>query len=225
MKVYDVAADCAACGKRTKVRLTYTEGAVTEVWYQTCEHTLRRDPGQLEAKRHVNNGMGPYSGWTTIAEMEPHLAMMTQTSITGVGASLVLAERVRQMQVEGWTPGRDVAEYHKGELIAAAICYAQAPYPHQLTDNSRNSTRPEGWPWSDAWWKPGKQDANGNMPVDQRVRELAKAGALICAEIDRLQAQEAQKPKHIKAPLPAGVEDTPEVRERMQRIIENTGKE
>jgi hypothetical protein len=33
----------------------------------------------------------------------------------------------------------------------------------------------ELWPWDESWWKPG-----------DRIRELAKAGALIAAEIDRL---------------------------------------
>lgn len=34
------------------------------------------------------------------------------------------------------------------------------------------------WPFSQEWWKP---------TPDDRIRELAKAGALIAAEIDRLQ--------------------------------------
>ena len=33
------------------------------------------------------------------------------------------------------------------------------------------------WPWNVVWWKP---------TPDDRIRELAKAGALIAAEIDRL---------------------------------------
>ena len=35
------------------------------------------------------------------------------------------------------------------------------------------------WPWNLIWWKPTPND---------RIRELVKAGALIAAEIDRLQA-------------------------------------
>lgn len=34
------------------------------------------------------------------------------------------------------------------------------------------------WPWDKSWWKP---------TPDDRIRELIKAGALIAAEIDRLQ--------------------------------------
>jgi hypothetical protein len=33
------------------------------------------------------------------------------------------------------------------------------------------------WPWEASWWKPSQTD---------RIKELAKAGALIAAEIDRL---------------------------------------
>ena len=33
------------------------------------------------------------------------------------------------------------------------------------------------WPWEANWWKPTPED---------RIKELAKAGALIAAEIDRL---------------------------------------
>jgi hypothetical protein len=56
-----------------------------------------------------------------------------------------------------------------GELIDAAICYAKdGP---QL----RHDGAPEKWPWSLSWWKP-----------KGRIRNLERAGALIAAEIDRL---------------------------------------
>ena len=45
------------------------------------------------------------------------------------------------------------------------------------------------WPWSDKWWKPS----------DDPVRNLVKAGALLAAEIDRLQRgapPEGRKGKH-----------------------------
>jgi hypothetical protein len=40
------------------------------------------------------------------------------------------------------------------------------------------------WPWDREWWKP---------TPNNRIRELAKAGALIAAEIDRLQRLEERK--------------------------------
>jgi hypothetical protein len=45
-------------------------------------------------------------------------------------------------------------------------------------------TRLGFWPWSKHWWKPTPND---------RVRELVKAGALIAAEIDRLQAKSEEE--------------------------------
>jgi len=35
------------------------------------------------------------------------------------------------------------------------------------------------WPWGSEWWKPSKDP----------IRDLVKAGALIAAEIDRLQKE------------------------------------
>lgn len=78
----------------------------------------------------------------------------------------VVAERQRQISVEGWTPEHD-DEHSDGEMALAASCYACAGA--NLDDAARD------WPWDDSWFKPG----------DQR-RNLVKAGALILAEIERL---------------------------------------
>lgn len=81
------------------------------------------------------------------------------------GARDVLAERLRQVEVEGWTPARD-DEYVDGQLASAAVAYAQAYTPYLV---------PSSWPWAVEWFK----------PADDR-RNLVKAGALIVAEIERL---------------------------------------
>ena len=84
-------------------------------------------------------------------------------------ASDVLAERRRQVEVEGWTPERD--DEHGDETMAnAAGCYALHAYDHEYLDDA-----PAWWPWDRAWWKPGTPRRN-----------LIKAGALILAEIERL---------------------------------------
>lgn len=90
------------------------------------------------------------------------------------GVELIAAERQRQIEAEGWTPEHD-DEYLHGELIRAAVCYALEP-----GTPIREHTPPMWWPWtwSESWWKPTPGD---------RIRELTKAGALIAAEIDRLQ--------------------------------------
>lgn len=102
---------------------------------------------------------------------------------------LIAEERQRQIEVEGWTPEHD--QYHAGgELANAAACYALAAswrkiYRPIVTDKTPPllgaHTLMSGtmiWPWLPDWWKPTPND---------RIRELVKAGALIAAEIERLQ--------------------------------------
>jgi hypothetical protein len=91
----------------------------------------------------------------------------------------VLAERQRQIRAEGWTPEHDDA-YADEQLARAAVCYALPQGDYEIPEP------PEFWPWDAAWWKPG-----------DRRRELIKAGALILAEIERLDrsaiAQQSQR--------------------------------
>jgi len=89
-------------------------------------------------------------------------------------AALIAAERRRQVEEEGWTPEHD-DEHTDESLAAAASCYA---WP----DRSYPAEPPSRWQWEPQWWKPGPT----------RIRELVKAGALIAAEIDRLQRASVQ---------------------------------
>ncbi len=93
------------------------------------------------------------------------------------GIQLIAAERRRQVSKEHWTPEHDDA-HAADELAKAAACYAM---PDRNRVNPRVVTFARLWPWSLPWWKP---------TPDKRVRELAKAGALIAAEIDRIQRRE-----------------------------------
>lgn len=97
------------------------------------------------------------------------------------GIELIARERARQVEEEGWTAEHDDRHRH-GELAQAAAVYA--------LPGSRKRTSGYGavivevdlarllFPWQDGFYRP---------TPDDRVRELAKAGALIAAEIDRLQ--------------------------------------
>ena len=100
------------------------------------------------------------------------------------GVELIAAERKRQIENEGWYPARDAQVHVKGELGRAAENYVRfAVEPDVARDYQRkNGHTPAGWPWHYRWWKPSQ----GNAVAD-RVRDLTKAGALIAAEIDRLQ--------------------------------------
>lgn len=91
------------------------------------------------------------------------------------GIEIIAAERNRQIEKEGWTPEHD-ASHVRGELAKAAACYAYPPLAR--ADISPDIGKPPFiWPFSAAFWKP---------TPDNRIKELAKAGALIAAEIDRL---------------------------------------
>jgi hypothetical protein len=83
----------------------------------------------------------------------------------------VLAERQRQVNAEGWTPEHD-DEHDNGGMAQAAACYASHA---SVGPELRKRDLPRDWPWAPKWWKPG----------DQR-RMLVKAGALILAEIERI---------------------------------------
>jgi hypothetical protein len=86
----------------------------------------------------------------------------------------IYSERRRQVDSEGWTPDHDDA-HDNGELALAASAYAiragRAGRPAYLYDDNP----PSWWPWDKRWWKP--KDAR---------RDLIRAGALIVAEIERL---------------------------------------
>lgn len=86
--------------------------------------------------------------------------------MTGIEA--IREERSRQVSDEGWTLEHDDA-HDTGELIAAALCYIRH-------GNVRKpAATPSDWPWHRSWWKPRDRRSN-----------LVRAGALIAAEIDRL---------------------------------------
>lgn len=84
----------------------------------------------------------------------------------------VLAERRRQVDVEGWDYSHDDAHADRSMALAAA-CYAMYA---SLSERARRNKNPAPfWPWAARWWKP-----------KDRRRDLVRAGALILAEIERL---------------------------------------
>lgn len=82
--------------------------------------------------------------------------------------AIVIAERDRQREVEGYDPHHD-DDHGDGSILAAARCYL---------DHVRgvgSTSVPSDWPWEPAMWKP-----------KDRAKALAKAGALALAEAERL---------------------------------------
>ncbi len=98
----------------------------------------------------------------------------------------IAAERQRQIDEEGWKLGHD-DKHDRGQMACAAACYAfigsigeSIARARLIQSAGRNhygiaSVISMMWPWGLDWWK----------PTSPR-RDLVKAGALIVAEIERL---------------------------------------
>jgi hypothetical protein len=84
-------------------------------------------------------------------------------------------ERRRQIEAEGWTPEHDDT-HTSGQMALAAACYAMSAAPRNLHDLGIFGRL---WPWDRAWLKP-----------KSRREDLVRAGALIVAEIERLDRAE-----------------------------------
>lgn len=75
--------------------------------------------------------------------------------------NVVLTERLRQLEKEGWTPEHD-QEHVSGELAKAAACYAAGQPVVELW--------PAGWDFKET----------------DKYRMLIKSGALVIAELERI---------------------------------------
>jgi hypothetical protein len=95
-------------------------------------------------------------------------------------------ERQRQIDEEGHTP-RDDDELDDGELAEAASAYCLASVDWQEgSDQTPDQYQPDPWAFADSDWKP-----------ENPRRDLVRAGALIVAEIERLDRL-AAKPKQLE---------------------------
>lgn len=110
---------------------------------------------------------------------------------------MIAAERERQQSKEGWTHKHDDT-HENAEMAFAAVAYA-SPVPVKVHAwvtyvcgcrsvgecfcPSRKQQWVDPWPWDASWDKRKKHD---------RIRALVVAGALIAAEIERLQRKEAR---------------------------------
>lgn len=132
------------------------------------------------------------------------------------GTQLIAEERQRQIEVEKWDNKHD-ADYKEGEMMGAAGCYiANALSKHRESVNHTNQSPlakfqiydfgeldflvnsgdrgdrsirkagwRDGWPWSIEWDKRKKHDIQ---------RSLVIAGALIAAELDKINNVAAASP-------------------------------
>lgn len=114
------------------------------------------------------------------------------------GVELIARERQRQIDVERYTPKHD-DEHTDFSLAMAAACYA-APNLIYVQKNVGSDVHfCDPWPWERAQDKRRINGMlHGNTPFarsrDERLRQLAIAGALIAAEIDRIQRTASASP-------------------------------
>lgn len=87
----------------------------------------------------------------------------------------ITAERERQINVEGFSEDHD-DEHDNFQLSLAAMCYLAFIAFGPLWKDMGNFLQ-HFWPWDLKWWKP---------VYDNKRTNLVKAGALIVAEIDRI---------------------------------------
>lgn len=104
------------------------------------------------------------------------------------GTQLIAEERRRQISEEGWTSAHDDV-HRNGELAKAASCYASPEWysDPRITDPLH---WPGGWDWKSKVRGLERSAAHRSRITAARIRDLIKAGALIAAEIDRLQRAE-----------------------------------
>lgn len=98
---------------------------------------------------------------------------MSDTQPSGV--TLIALERQRQIDKEGYSAEHDADINQNNQLCDAAICYAIASHFNLDADTVQC--------WIADFWPPWDEF----KPSEDPIRNLVKAGALIAAEIDRLQ--------------------------------------
>jgi hypothetical protein len=157
----------------------------------SCSHAWDAHSGECGAyepdgsicgcKRIITDG--PRVEWIGFDPVTPEVPVVPS------GIDLIHAERLRQISVEGWTPEHDDG-HSRGEMMSAAVDYV-AECKRILRDHEPlvdERGLPFGWPWQKLWWKPSPDP----------IRNLVKAGALIAAEIDRLQRAQKKEAAHAK---------------------------
>lgn len=100
------------------------------------------------------------------------------------GVDIIAKERQRQIEYQGKRP-EDLCDLSQRHFVKAAMSYCFVEN-HFRNQSESNTMPPLLWPFDREFWNP---DRNND------IRNLAKAGAYIAAEIDRLlEIEQKQNP-------------------------------
>jgi hypothetical protein len=136
----------------------------------------------LENYRQVPQG---YTSWRQVAEaaltdvvkLRREVSDLTPNAERMLAASKLLRERRRQQRDHGYDDAHD-DQYQGPELALAAACYLLA-YAGPDFSTGHVATY---WPWDPVHWKPDAENPR---------RNLEKGGALLLAELERLDRKAA----------------------------------
>lgn len=186
--------DAEACG-----HMSGFDAARIQLAKGTPVVTIENPPGFRKPGMRIH--VGGISWWlamSSVADVAKAAAALRDAARVPGGVGMIAAERERQINEKEWTPEHDDGHV-LSEMAKAAACYANpdrkmATHIYTPGFDELMETRgggsvqvrvPVDWPWDAEWWNPSP---------DNRIRELVKAGALIAAEIDRLQRAALAQP-------------------------------
>lgn len=134
--------------------------------YYKEEKYMRKFEAEVENHNNIDSGVLNQSQFTSTI-FKPNPLLSRPNAILEI-----YKERQRQVAEEGHSFEHDDESNQEAQLALAAAAYA--------LPSSKESKAPEFWPWHKNWFK----------PKDHR-RNLIRAGALILAEIERLDRMQA----------------------------------
>lgn len=152
------------------------ERATFEAWAHAEGFNTDRDDSEKYRDYHRATTRWAWKAWQAsraIGRGRPGESAPAPAAPLTQAAADVLAERRRQVEVEGWTPEHD-DEHKSGGMAVAAACYAAWSMPSRPASEAVATL----WPWTGwarEWFKP--KDTRHN---------LIRAAALLLAEIERL---------------------------------------
>jgi len=180
------------------------------LYHRTVTGDFKRDAGKYTL---TAQGGSQLDHWRELLQdWDNRVAEMEKGDYLLSGVQRIAKERHRQIHEEGFDAERDDQYYFNGTLGDAAACYAATKkiyYKFDMYDGLEFRFR-EMWPWKSEWDKRQKRPyplmARNMMKnpaeavdklinIDGRIKELAKAGALCAADIDRLERLKKQLSK------------------------------